>query len=152
MRTGGLKSRLGASFLSIMLLTSLLMPLIVSITLAPPVSADYEPTDHLVISEVSPTSKPGEWVEIYNPTNKDISLAGCWVDGYGSARDYYFKSTDVIKAHGYFLAPGVWLTDCSKNSYAILNGPSGTIDGVGWGPRQVEGSPAPCVGYYQSLE
>ncbi len=60
---------------------------------------------HLVISEIYPNPKEehgGEWIEIYNPSNVDISLASHTLDtAYDN--DVVLSATSIIPAFGYFL-------------------------------------------------
>ncbi|MEW6222753.1 MAG: DNRLRE domain-containing protein, partial [Candidatus Hadarchaeota archaeon] len=49
--------------------------------------------EHVVISEVSPTSTPGEYVELYNPTSAPINMNGWYLDMY--AGDYTFGNVDI---------------------------------------------------------
>ncbi|MEW6592698.1 MAG: DNRLRE domain-containing protein, partial [Candidatus Hadarchaeota archaeon] len=49
--------------------------------------------EHVVISEVGPTSTPGEYVELYNPTSAPINMNGWYLDMY--AGDYTFGNVDI---------------------------------------------------------
>ncbi|RKH64817.1 hypothetical protein D7W81_17910 [Corallococcus aberystwythensis] len=72
-------------------------------------------TNHVVISEVSgglTGAQTDEFIELYNPTNADVDLAG-WQVNYKSATGAWdaakaitFQSGTVIRAHGYFLLGG----------------------------------------------
>ncbi|RKH32957.1 amidohydrolase [Corallococcus praedator] len=66
---------------------------------------------HVVISEVcggTTASATDEFVELYNPTNQDVSIGG-WKVQYRSATgatysgSFTLKADAVIKAHGYYL-------------------------------------------------
>jgi len=118
---------------------------------------------YIVISEVSPTSDPGEYVELYNPTEIPINLSGWYLNVYRN--DYTFGAGDVIPAHGYFLisdtdpvcgvAADVFhdlgMADDGASSYVQLRsgGADGPIiDQVGWGTSSsiYEGAPANAPG------
>jgi hypothetical protein len=64
---------------------------------------------HVVISEIQIAGQNGdddEFVELYNPTGMDISLAGWRLGRFNSSGTYgnlVLNLTGTIKAHGYFL-------------------------------------------------
>jgi len=60
-----------------------------------------------VISEIYPnastTESGGEWIELYNPSDKDVSLKGHSLDTPTYDNDVEFTATSTISSHGYFL-------------------------------------------------
>ncbi|MEW5995703.1 MAG: lamin tail domain-containing protein, partial [Candidatus Zixiibacteriota bacterium] len=124
--------------------------------------------EHVVISEVSPTSTPGEYVELYNPTSAPINMNGWYLDMY--AGDYTFGNVDIA-SHGYYLiaeispisgvTPDVLdstmgLSDDTATSYAVLKTSSSgsVIDQIGWGGSTAtyETQRAPAPGSGNTLE
>ncbi len=134
---------------------------------AAPVSSGGIPD--LLITEVS--AHDPEFVELYNPTDQEVSLKGFWFCYYPSNRDSWkdpwrkkeFAEEATIQPHGYFLltfgeeAPGSGLLvdwnvysgkmiKDSAGTVAVLNGAPGqgeVIDAVGWGASRLSlGSPA----------
>ncbi|HMB66266.1 MAG TPA: lamin tail domain-containing protein, partial [Patescibacteria group bacterium] len=73
-----------------------------------------------VISEIYPnastTEHGGEWIELYNPNNQDISLKNYSLDTATYEDDAEFSATSTIPAHGFYLIGDKdWTPD--KNSW-----------------------------------
>ena len=105
--------RSGSVLLSILLLTSLITPLLVSITITS-VGTVEAATDHVVISEVfydETSTDTNEFVELYNPTDHDIDIGGWQLKNYNQTGSLYttttidgdVSGTTVIKSHGFYL-------------------------------------------------
>ena len=82
--------------------------LIAILILAAPIATAQEVPPHVVISEVQIATN--EFVELYNPTNSDINMAGwhwCYFSSgrnwNNSYRDKTFPSGAIIPAHGFYL-------------------------------------------------
>gem|GEM_PF-3745057 len=57
--------------------------------------------NHIVINEVSPNGgKDQDWIELFNPTNKDIDLTG-WMIHDNGANPENFSDSPTISANGY---------------------------------------------------
>lgn len=94
-------------------------------------------TDHLVISEIKVSGKTAndEFIELYNPTNENISLSNYSIQYRGSNSTSFkkknFVSSNEILAKGYFIITskeytGSVITDMSHSTFS-LSGSGGTI-------------------------
>lgn len=139
-----------------------------------PIRAVWAASPTVVISELqtgTSASASQEFVELYNPTDSDVSLSG-WSLQYKSATSIDQPSswskkatlTGTIKSHGFYLiAPTTYLSQADANLSAGLSGTGGhvrLIDGVGtaidllgWGTANAaETTAAPAPPADQSLE
>ncbi len=95
-------------------------------------NASAAPATHLVISEVQISgvgvgTTENDFVEIYNPTDVDISLEGLRLgkktSGTSSANVVVFADEDVVPARGYFL----WCNTDLSSSLTCDSSGSGTL-------------------------
>jgi phosphatidylserine/phosphatidylglycerophosphate/cardiolipin synthase-like enzyme len=129
-----------------------------------------QPADHVVISELAvtgPGSGQDEFVELYNPTEAEISLAG-WTLQYKQSSGTVWidkallPASAVIAPHGYFLVANTSYTGAVAPDYMsdlwtsaagissvghvrILDALAAEVDKIGYGASAIdpEGSPAP---------
>ncbi|MCK5828484.1 lamin tail domain-containing protein [Candidatus Bipolaricaulota bacterium] len=122
-------------------------------------SVSLQDSTHLLITEIA--LHDPEFVEIYNPTNQEVSLSGFWFCYYSSGRVSWenpwlskpFPDDASICSRGYFLLTlgddetgRDLLTDWNVYSSKMLSGSGGTVailddapgkgevvDAVGWG-------------------
>lgn len=135
-------------------------------------------TGHVVISEiyVNEINAGSEWIELYNPTDMDIPIAGWTIDTKtDSSADITLPTGVVIKANGFYLigdqALGVWqpdIVDWDVPDYTetmtltdgdgwvrLVNNSAEIVDIAGWGGALVyENIPVNISGYLegQSVE
>lgn len=97
-----------------LLLLALLLVLFFCFLLYQGKSQGGKPLDHLVLNEVLPDSsflsnstqdsQGSSWVELYNPTNQDISLAGWTLTNKKTELNRYaFPEDAVVSAHDFFV-------------------------------------------------
>jgi hypothetical protein len=125
----------------------------------------------LVISELAPAGPLGasdELVELYNPTSYDVSLAGYELE-YSSLSNptlftswHTFDAAPVIPSHGFYVvgnttspvkdvpANGV-LMSATGGAIRLRQGGT-TVDQLGWGGGNSEGTSAPAPSSTGSLE
>ncbi|MFH0805115.1 MAG: lamin tail domain-containing protein [Patescibacteria group bacterium] len=134
--------------------------IIVAVLLVVPLATHAVGADHAVISEIKTSGGTGkttdEFIELYNPTDADVSLAGWKLvkktaagSDYGLIDDF---GTKTIRAHSYFLvahpsgytgsitADAVYSTANSiadNNTILLLNSTSAVVDQVGMGMATV---------------
>jgi len=113
--------------------------------------------DHVLFSElnVNPmgTEKGLEFIELYNPTNSNINLAGWKIIGSGGGADFVTQTipSGIIKPYGYFLITNglasswnsAWPTPDLRLTYnslynidkglKLVDASGVAIDSVGWG-------------------
>jgi hypothetical protein len=128
-----------------------LIILLILLTLVPNVTASL--INHIVFSEIYYDARDeanSEFIELYNPTNKDINISGWTINDSGGI-EVIIPSGKIIKAYGFFLiADEGWSTGKDDSSWpnadvedemslsnsnyglALMNG-SNLIDAVGWG-------------------
>ncbi|HMB66174.1 MAG TPA: lamin tail domain-containing protein, partial [Patescibacteria group bacterium] len=71
-----------------------------------------------VISEIyanaSTTESGGEWIELYNPSNRDIDLSGFTIDTASYQPDVTLPAGSILRAHSFFLISDEdWIPDKS---------------------------------------
>lgn len=125
----------------------------------------FTPADHVVISEVSTGSSNAndEFVELYNPTDAPVTIAGWKIQyrsnaGAGYNNSYILPAGAVIASHGYYLVgsgsyipggvsadtawPGTTIQMAAGGGHIRLglsgvgtavSDPANTVDIVGWG-------------------
>jgi len=132
--------------------------------------AAAQTANHVVISEFATRggtvgNQPGEFVELYNPTNADISIAG-WRLEYQSASGSSYSPLatvpqgTVIRARSFYLFAGtswagspaadvVWTSSglADNGNLRIVTATGQVVDRVGYGTgNNPEGTPAPNHG------
>lgn len=84
----------------------LAVALIVALLLTPLSMAQAESGGNVVINEIAwmgtAASSSDEWIELYNPTNQEVNLAGWYVEDDDGAQLYTITS-GIIGANSYFL-------------------------------------------------
>lgn len=151
------------------------LALVISVVIASPSVASADSTNHVVISELqtgTAASASQEFVELYNASSTEVSVAG-WTVEYKPAASadvtasWTKKATLVgqMKAYGFFLiAPKSYLASADSDWSATLAGSGGAvrvrdaqgnvIDQIGYGAGTVgaEGVSATAAPNGQSLE
>lgn len=101
-------------------------------------------TNHLVINEVASTgaSADDEYVEIYNPTSKSVSLDGWELKYASSSGDPMSTWTggagDSVPSNGYFVVAGAKFSGSSDGALSLAMGASGGGIGLFDGSKQVD--------------
>ena len=154
--------RSASVLLSILLLTSLITPLLISITITS-VGTVKAATDHVVISEVfydESSTDTNEFVELYNPTSSSVDIGGWKLKFLNQTGTLYWTLTfgggTTIAPLGYYLigqkspldsadwggssiTPDAILPGSLQNGpgdYVILEkGDETYVDGVRWGAK-----------------
>ncbi|KKR32229.1 MAG: putative secreted protein, periplasmic copper-binding protein (NosD) family [Candidatus Falkowbacteria bacterium GW2011_GWF2_39_8] len=113
------------------------------------------PADHAVISElyIDEINQGSEWIELYNPTDTEISLTGWTIDTKANNKDISLPEGANIPPHGFYLigdkADNKWNPDSESwstpnyNETMSLTNTDGwvklkditgkVVDGAGWG-------------------
>nr|QNO55555.1 hypothetical protein CFDKOMGC_00001 [Methanosarcinales archaeon ANME-1 ERB7] len=128
--------------------------LIAILILAAPVAIAQEVPLHVVISEVYQNAfddDNSEWIELYNPTAKDVDIGGWTIDTATYLADGTIPAGAQIQAHGFYLiADGGFSTGKDDpswpdadleaeiylrngNGWCRLNNSGSVVDTVGWG-------------------
>ncbi|MFA6097936.1 MAG: lamin tail domain-containing protein [Patescibacteria group bacterium] len=129
---------------------------VLMIILIPFITAEAEPAVHLVISEIKTTGGSGkstdEFVELYNPTETDVSMSG-WrlIKKTASGSEYPLVDDfgdKAVKAHSFFLvahpvgylgeaAPDFYYTSTNSladnNTVVLIDNNNQAADKVGFG-------------------
>lgn len=130
------------------------------------------PAQHLLISQVARTPA-GAFVELYNPTERSIYLAGSALETSASAGILWsslisgsFSSAALVPPHGYYLIASAGLSDAwpdafldatalpADSGHIRVRGADGAeIDRIGYGTAALpEGRAAPSLTQTQGLE
>jgi len=121
-----------------------------------PLSTEQDPRRQICINEILASSGPnqGDWVELYNPTDQEIDLSGCWLSDDPAQLDkYQLPQGSTVPAHGFLVlrqqdfgfglnAGGekVFLTEPNKRYVLAAYGFGPQIQGVSIG-RYPDGAP-----------
>lgn len=148
----------------------------ISLFIIVPAVIKANPAGHIVISEIKTTGGSGkstdEFIELYNPTEEDLSLSG-WrlIKKTASGNEYELVDdfgVRIIKSHSFLLVthpsgylgevmPDIYYTSTNSvsdnNTVIILDDASTEIDKVGLGTAtDYEGEAVPNPGSNKSME